>query len=1375
MDQQALTKSILEFWKEHHFFEKSIDQRSNLMTYNFYDGPPFASWDPHYGHLLGTTLKDLIPRYMTMRGYKVHRTRWWDCHGIPAENAVEKKLWLTSKKQIEDELGIQWFVEACRSYVGEVNDNWRRFVDHAGRWVDMDRAYFTMDLDYMESVISVFAKMYRDNLIYKSFKVQGYSVRLGTTLSHSEIAEGYQDKQDPALTVKFQLKDNKDDQYECTEDGAIKVVRALIKDEAGKVLMLFNKKHQRWYFPWGKVHKGESDEQALARELQEEIGCGIISSKRLCYTKVLFPWFDHDLYCGSVYEVVVKWTPENIEKDAHSAMEWIDSESCENNLGYQIKAWDMLIDDVSLIQKEFYDYYLWKSRFFQEDRVVENTSVSFLAWTTTSWTLPSNMFLAMHKNLNYVQIYDFSNNEYYILAESQLSKYYKSEDEYFIVSLYKGEDFKDSSYIPLFSYISKSSIDQKYQSDFFKVLMGDFVTTWEGTGIVHIAPAFGEDDFRISAQKLGKDNAHEWLFMPIDQYGQFDQQVPEYQWIVVYDANKDIIQVLKSDKKIVKQETIVHSYPFCPRTDTPMIYRAIESWFVRESELKDKTTKEAEKINFVPQSVKQRFINGLESAPDWNISRNRYWGCPMPIWESSENSLDRVVISSIDELYQYTRNGSKNITKNVFIRHGKTDYNLKKFHDNRGDAVLIDEGIQQAQHLADQAQELGITEIGNTIFVVSPLRRTFQTITPTLKVLFGEQVFAEIEKNYEQIIHQYQEILDGSWLISYLSDSSEQKLFQIGDFVYVDLRIVDDIMPELQDQTCPGAYPIFDDTRRWGENGETIKEEFERLKFYIHDINTKFSGKTIVTVSHQTPIALMIKALRDYNYETHKDLYLPKNAEVRTHYYDNDRATEVDLHRPYVDAYWFTIKNIVYRRIPEVLDCWFESGAMPFGQTHYMIGKNNHKNLTYPADYIAEGLDQTRGWFRTLHIVGNAVMGANSFHNVVINGLVLAEDGKKMSKRLKNYPDPKALFEKWWGDAFRLYMLSSPVVRAEPMRFSEKGVEQVFKDVLIPLENVYNFFETYAKVDGYKHPGTNVYFMRHGKAEGTHADAKLTSEGISFFDSQEFKEQIIRVHPEVIIHSWVARAQETAEHVAKVFKTLTGKDIVLVVESKLREESDMLEETYQQLLKSYEGKSVLIVAHKMTLPSITQYLGLPSSFVQDVKNGEIVDLPLYPLTHELDQWVLWELTQMMTYADQFLKQYALDKATTVVSEFMEKLTNWYVRRSRRRFRENGLTADKISAYQTLYTVLDRYMKMLAPFAPFVTEYLYQKLQKFVWSDNSIKSIHLQYLPLMSQRYINKELMNDIEQVRTLIRLWLFVRAKNQIKIKQPLQKMNILI
>ncbi len=1373
---------LLDFWMKDKTFQRSIDERAEAMSYKFFDGPPFASGSPHYGHLLAGSIKDVIPRYRTMRGYKVKRKRGWDCHGLPVEKAVEKALWIDGKKDIEDKIWIETFVEKCRAYVNQTNADWKRFVDHTGRWADIENPYFTMDLDFMESVIRCFSSIYNQNKVYKGFKVQGYCPSCATPLANNEISDGYEDKQDMAITIKFAHQAPKSSAYEASEDGFIDVVAGVIRDGEGRYAMIHHMKENLWFFPGGKVEKGETQEQALVRELQEEVGISVQDQNFLGAIKIIHLGKPYRVHW---FEVTTSDTPSVQESEKHNALVWVKEEKSENSLGFALNINGTIIDDKKELTHDFIDFHLFKKVLDPEDKGLIEGKFNFLAWTTTPWTLPSNMFLAVGAEIDYVTVYDPESQEYYVMAENLLKKYYKSPEQYKFIYKQKGKELKNLTYQPLFDYIPNSKIPTEYKSQFFQILNGDFVSTEDGTGIVHIAPTFGEIDFMAVAELLGEQHALEWLFMPVDEYGCFDEQVPDYQGMKVFDANKLVMDELKARKVTVKAESITHSYPHCRRCHSPLIYKAMSSWFIKEKEMNAQTYQQAEQINFVPETVKNRFVNGLQQAPDRNIARNRYRGSPLPIWQNVEDPEDRFSLGTLDELYHLTKTGSKNLTKNLFIRHGRTDFNDEKKFDGLGVSALTPEGQTQANALVEKLAKLK-EEKADLVFVVSPLPRAWETLKPSLISFFDEPLVADCEKKYFEIVKTYQEAFNKGILLEIVQGSDEQNVFQLHEQIFVDWRMTDHLSFADQGKVQPCDLLNWQDASKpIGIDGETTETMFARVKNAVQHWNAKFATKTLIYTSHNDTIAMARKAFRNFDYASKRKQFLTKNGEIQTHYRDNARNTEVDLHKPYVDSYWGMRAGKTYKRIPEVMDCWFESGSMPFGQDHY-LGEETTE-LTYPADFIAEWLDQTRGWFRSLHVVGHAIKGENAFKNVIVNGLILAEDGKKMSKSLQNYPDPKGLIEKRGGDAFRLYTLSAPVVRAEPMRFAEKGVEQCFKDFNIPLENVFKFFETYAKIDKRKSNGTEVFLMRHAKAEGQGMNDPLTAEGKAELESQETREKIIRLNPDIIVHTPFLRTKATAEYVQQTLKTLTGREIPLQVINPLGDDNakkSYMKALYDDLLKEHQGKRILIIGHAYTLRTTREILY--ENYLEDyaytevqrqegLKQLEVVKLPTYQIANELDKWILAELHQTLKLVDHYLEACELDAALKSGIEFIEKLTNWYLRRSRRRFRGSEMTTDKYSAYATLFEVLSTYLQMMAPFTPFITEELWQKLQTFVAGKEGEKaeSLHLAYWPFASEKYIDQQLMEEITTVRKAIKLALFIRSKNKIAVKQPLQKLGL--
>jgi isoleucyl-tRNA synthetase len=818
-----MEEDILKFWENNNIFQKSIDQREGKDEFVFYDGPPFATGLPHFGHFVPGTIKDIIPRYQTMKGKKVLRRFGWDCHGLPVEYEMEKELGISGKSEIEA-FGVAKFNESCRSIVLRYTSEWRQIVTRMGRWVDFDHDYKTMDPDYMESIWWVLSQLWKKGYLYEGYNILPYSPALSTPLSNFEVnLGGYQEVVDPAVTIRFKV------------------------------------------------------------------------------------------------------------------------------------------------------------------RGTESTYI--LAWTTTPWTLPSNLGLAFGPDIDYVKVKD--GDEYYIMAKERLSAYYKDPSEYEVLEEKKGTAYAGVEYEPLFPYFAHLR-----EQNAFRAFTADYVTTEDGTGIVHTAPGFGEEDYE-AMKGTGVP-----VVCPIDAECRFTDEVPDYKGIFVKDADKPIIQRLKEEGKLVRRENYKHQYPFCYRTKKPLIYRAVSCWFVDIGKIKEKMLAANSKVNWIPAHLKNgRFGKWLEGARDWAISRNRYWGNPIPIWKC-----------------------------------------------------------------------------------------------------------------------------DGSDYIEVISS----------------------------------------------------REELE-----------KKCGKKVE-----------------------------------------------DLHKHFVDEFTWPSPDGkgTMRRIPDVLDCWFESGSMPYAQIHYPFENKEWFEKNFPADFICEGLDQTRGWFYTLTILAAALFDSPAFMNVVTNGLVLAEDGKKMSKSERNYSDPVEVIDKFGADALRMFLMNSAVVKAEDLRYSDDGVKEVLKTFIIPFWNAYSFFVTYANIDSFEPKG-------------------------------------------------------------------------------LKEAPD----------------------------------------------------------NPLDRWILSEAEHLVSDVTAQLDAYDLQKAIEPIVRFVDSLNNWYIRRSRRRFWKSENDSDKLQAYETLYAVLMKVVRVAAPIIPFMTEAIYQNLK----CKETAESVHLCDYPVADESVRDLELEKKMEITRKAVSMGRSLRSMHSLKTRQPLKALYL--
>ena len=819
-----LEKEILQFWRDEQIFQKSIDQRPEDRPFIFYDGPPFATGLPHYGHLLAGTIKDVIPRYKTMRNFRVERRFGWDTHGLPVEYEVEQDLKLNGAEEIR-EFGVGKFNEACRSIVLRYTAEWEETVDRMARWVDFENDYKTMDRDFMESVWWVFKQLWDKGLIYEGVKVVPYSWRVATPLSNFEANLNYKDTQDPSVTLRFRMLD------------------------------------------------------------------------------------------------------------------------------------------------------------------AENTYA--LAWTTTPWTLPSNMALCAGPGLEYVRLLHKETGDRYHLVASRVETYFE-EGSYEIEERMKGTALKGRPYEPLFDFAKK----RKPSDNAWKIYNDEYVSDESGTGLVHLA-CFGEDDVRI----FNREGIP--IFDPVDEEGNFMQDMEFIAGLNVMEANRPISQKLKEKGLMFRQETVEHSYPFCWRTDTPLIYKPISTWFVKVESFRDRMVEHNRKVHWVPGHIRDgRFGKWLENARDWAISRNRFWGTPLPIWKSEDG--DTLCFGSVEEL-------------------------------------------------------------------------------------------------------------------------------------------------------------------------------------------------------------------------------------------ENASGTKVpDLHKQHVDQLVIEHQGKTYRRVTEVLDCWFESGSMPYGQQHYPFENKEVFEANFPANFICEGLDQTRGWFYTLVVIAQALFDKPAFHNCVVNGLILAEDGKKMSKRLKNYPDPTQMLDQYGADAIRLYMLNSPAVRGEDLRFSEKGLVETTRTLLLPLWNALAFLTTYARIDGWE----------------------PTSENLEL-----------------------------------------------------------------------------------------------------------------PRNNPLDRWILSKLAGLIDEVRNQMDLYDLNRSVAPFVGFIDLLTNWYIRRSRRRFWKAGQGSDKLEAYATLFQVLRNLSRVIAPFVPFIADGIHRALKQ----PGDPESVHLCLFPEKeAQMNRDSDLEQRMELVLSAVTMGRALRAKHQLKIRQPLRQITLI-
>jgi isoleucyl-tRNA synthetase len=935
-------KDLVKQWKDNKTFEKSVAMRPIDNSFVFYDGPPFITGVPHHGTLLSSVVKDVIPRYQTMKGKRVERVWGWDCHGLPAENYVEKKLGITDRHDIGTKISLEDYITTARESMVQTSGLWEDTIDRIGRWVNFKGAYKTMDKKFMESVWWAFKTLYEKGKIYEGERVLMYDTKWATPLSKAEVtmdAGAYIDVTDPSVFVKFKMKTAPKSYL-----MGVGEIDDKLKSIGISIDSISDNGSYRLTIPEDKL----SDyERLVSSEMKPEYWNEYVFDDEIVFN------FKH---ADSKIERLVydkKTSPETTNRIIELCNEFSKSN-------------DSSVEHIIYSNDWYRPTYL-------------------LAWTTTPWTLPANTALAVNEDVEYVEVE--LENDRFILAKETIGQVLTDAKhdklDYKIIRMLKGKNLVGKTYEPLFGDRGENA---------HKIWSADYVTTESGTGIVHIAPAYGEEDF-----ELARKNKIPVIHV-LDEYGKYT----ETEWIGndIWDVNKTIAKTLLERGIVWKIDYIRHEYPHNPRTGNRLIYRAHPSWFIDIDDQRTEMLEEnTEHVNWFPEHFKHgRFEKTIEQAPDWNLSRDRFWATAMPVWKGVDND----------------------------------------------------------------------------------------------------------GKEHIKVIGSYAELKELSGV-------------------------------ELE-----------------------------------------------------------------------------------------------DYHRPWVDDIKFETDGVKYSRIDKVLDCWFESGSMPFAQFHYPFENVEKFEANFPGDFIVEYVGQVRAWFYYVHAVSVGIFGHNAFKNVIVTGNIAGNDGFKMSKSRGNFTDPNELMDKYSADSWRFLLLSSPLLNGEDFALLDKDVNDTARKLSM-IWNMYDFFTMYAEVDDW-----------------------------------EFK-------------------------------------------------------------------------------------------------GDLSD-PTESLTNPMDQWIVSRVHQLVAEVTKFMDVYNIPDATKPILPFIEDASNWYVRRSRRRFWKAGDDTDKNNAYRTLHYVLVQLAQVLAPFTPFLAEELYQKL-------TGGESVHLLDWPIGG--HVNELVVSDMETVREYVNTGLSIRAKEHQKVRQPLASVTI--
>ncbi len=1138
----AIADEVLEFWKENKIFEKSIEVREGSPAFTFYEGPPSANGTPGIHHVMARAIKDIFCRYKTLKGYQVKRKGGWDTHGLPVELQVEKELGIT-KEDIGKKISVQEYNQKCRETVMRFTDLWDDLTEKMGYWVDLENPYITYKNEYIESVWHLLKEFHKKGLLYKGYTIQPYSPAAGTGLSSHELnmPGTYKDVKDTSLTAQFKVADS--EKYQ--KLSAIDFIEVDYQHLLNQDLVTCRNKARDFAMENFRDKKFQNASANIAIE---------VSRRGIKEFLSFSPAFQDVYVTAGIPELLEKsilietskskkgdesnylyfLAETKIEEKSYWVKVVVRSQGEKNflyDIGLTQKEMSSLVnitrlskpDDIAERRqhkdKRFFEIIQVKNKVFFESIREFSSSIYILAWTTTPWTLPANSALTVGKNINYVLVKTFNPYTFLpvnvILAKDLVGKYFteKAKDGDFegfensdkklipwtILSEFKGSDLENIEYEQLLPYVTPP-----LGAGGLRVIIGDFVTTEDGTGVVHTSPTFGADDFRVAQQHgipsiMVKDETGKEVPI-VDKRGRFVKEITDFALEYVKEAylsdeekeaerikqgrekylsvDERIAIKLKTENKAFNVQRYEHTYPHCWRTDKPILYYPLDSWFIRTTAMKDRLVELNKTINWKPESTGTgRFGNWLENLVDWNLSRSRYWGTPLPIWRSEDG--EEVCIGSVEELI----NGLKHALKDDVLneeQRGKNEKFIEAYNNSikphpkslsTGEGLDL-AGVQNPSPVERDRGEVTFGEVQETItwehFVYQSKHKDWQNLKNFARENRKNQTEAE------NII--WQEVRNSKLGFKFRRQHSIDTF--IVDFICIEKKLIVEVDGNIHDETVE-----YDEMRTKFLN----LRGFEVIRFTNEEVLTGTKG-----VIEKIQIALRPHRSdgRPKSLSTVEGLDLAgvqNPSPVERGRGEVPFGEVFDLHRPFVDeVYLISPSGKVMQRELDLIDVWFDSGAMPFAQWHYPFEASSpltpsggtSENAVdkvpplgvrglFPADFISEGVDQTRGWFFTLHAISGMLFDSVAFKNVVSTGLVLDKNGNKMSKRLGNAADPFETLSKYGADPTRWYMITN----AEPwdnLKFNIEGIGEVQRKFFGTLSNTYNFFALYANLDNYR-------------------------------------------------------------------------------------------------------------------------------------------------------------------------------------------------------------------------------------------------------------------------------------------------------------------